>query len=257
MFLTRLGFGSKIVVTGDVTQVDLPGGTHERAAGRPGDPRRRRGRALLPAVQRRRGAAPAGRRHRRRVRPVTTTSREAADRARRTPWRTAGSAGASGADDVHRDRQRVRRRGRRDARSRLARHVLDEMGVNPLAELSILLVDIDYMAELHGVDGRGRPDRRARVPDGRAAARPRRRREPEPALLGDIVLCPEVAAEAGGRGRALRRPTSCTCSPCTACCTCSATTTPSRRRSGRCSRCRRELLRGVAGRERRRRSRSD
>ncbi|HEU0189702.1 MAG TPA: PhoH family protein [Mycobacterium sp.] len=28
MFLTRLGFGSKIVVTGDVTQIDLPGGAH-------------------------------------------------------------------------------------------------------------------------------------------------------------------------------------------------------------------------------------
>lgn len=27
MFLTRLGFGSKVVVTGDITQVDLPGGT--------------------------------------------------------------------------------------------------------------------------------------------------------------------------------------------------------------------------------------
>jgi phosphate starvation-inducible PhoH-like protein len=27
MFLTRLGFGSRIVVTGDVTQIDLPGGT--------------------------------------------------------------------------------------------------------------------------------------------------------------------------------------------------------------------------------------
>ena len=27
MFLTRLGFGSKIVVTGDVTQIDLPTGT--------------------------------------------------------------------------------------------------------------------------------------------------------------------------------------------------------------------------------------
>jgi phosphate starvation-inducible protein PhoH and related proteins len=27
MFLTRLGFGSKMVVTGDVTQVDLPYGT--------------------------------------------------------------------------------------------------------------------------------------------------------------------------------------------------------------------------------------
>ena len=25
MFLTRLGFGSKVVVTGDITQVDLPG----------------------------------------------------------------------------------------------------------------------------------------------------------------------------------------------------------------------------------------
>ncbi|MCE3555206.1 PhoH family protein [Pseudonocardia sp. RS11V-5] len=28
MFLTRLGFGSKIVVTGDVTQIDLPGGNN-------------------------------------------------------------------------------------------------------------------------------------------------------------------------------------------------------------------------------------
>ncbi len=28
MFLTRLGFGSKIVVTGDITQVDLPGGAN-------------------------------------------------------------------------------------------------------------------------------------------------------------------------------------------------------------------------------------
>jgi phosphate starvation-inducible PhoH-like protein len=28
MFLTRLGFGSKAVVTGDVTQVDLPSGRH-------------------------------------------------------------------------------------------------------------------------------------------------------------------------------------------------------------------------------------
>ena len=40
MFLTRLGFGSKIVVTGDVTQVDLPSGTRVRPAGRRGHPRR-------------------------------------------------------------------------------------------------------------------------------------------------------------------------------------------------------------------------
>jgi len=25
MFLTRLGFGSKVVITGDITQIDLPG----------------------------------------------------------------------------------------------------------------------------------------------------------------------------------------------------------------------------------------
>ena len=30
MFLTRLGFGSKMVVTGDVTQIDLP---HDQASG--------------------------------------------------------------------------------------------------------------------------------------------------------------------------------------------------------------------------------
>ena len=30
MFLTRLGFGSKVVITGDVTQVDLP---REQASG--------------------------------------------------------------------------------------------------------------------------------------------------------------------------------------------------------------------------------
>src|SRR5579859_7416646 len=35
------------------------------------------------------------------------------------------------------------------ALARLARHVLDEMGVHPLAELSVLLVDEPAMAELH------------------------------------------------------------------------------------------------------------
>ena len=40
MFLTRLGFGSKIVVTGDITQVDLPGGTRSGLRVVQGDPRR-------------------------------------------------------------------------------------------------------------------------------------------------------------------------------------------------------------------------
>ena len=42
MFLTRLGFGSKMVVTGDITQIDLPGGRQVRSAGGDRHPRRHR-----------------------------------------------------------------------------------------------------------------------------------------------------------------------------------------------------------------------
>ena len=33
MFLTRMGFGSKVVVTGDITQIDLPQGEEVRTRG--------------------------------------------------------------------------------------------------------------------------------------------------------------------------------------------------------------------------------
>jgi probable rRNA maturation factor len=85
----------------------------------------------------------------------------------------------------------------------VARFTLERMGVSPLAELSMLLVDLDVMADLHerwmdlpgptdvmafpmdemgeaGATGGGRPD----SPGG------------GPALLGDVVLCPAFAAEA-------------------------------------------------------------
>ena len=67
MFLTRLGFGSKVVVTGDVTQVDLPSGQPERAACRPGDPRRGRRHSFRHADQQGRGQAQAGGRDRGRL----------------------------------------------------------------------------------------------------------------------------------------------------------------------------------------------
>ena len=55
MFLTRLGFGSKIVITGDVTQIDLPdgkpSGLKEAMRGAP----KRGGHRHLRADQRRRG----------------------------------------------------------------------------------------------------------------------------------------------------------------------------------------------------------
>ena len=85
-----------------------------------------------------------------------------------------------------------------DAILAVARHALDEMGVNPLAELSILLVDADYMAELNhrwmGSDG---PTDVLAFPmdEGSVDHGPGEAGTGEPALLGDIVLAPEVAAK--------------------------------------------------------------
>jgi probable rRNA maturation factor len=85
-----------------------------------------------------------------------------------------------------------------DAVLAVARHALDEMGVNPLAELSILLVDIGYMSELNhrwmGSDG---PTDVLAFPmdEGSVDHGPGEVGTSEPALLGDIVLCPEVAAK--------------------------------------------------------------
>jgi probable rRNA maturation factor len=87
----------------------------------------------------------------------------------------------------------------------LARHVLDGMRVHPLAELSVLLVDEPAMAELHQrwlaepgpTDVLAFPMDELRPPrsDG-GPAEHRGSAEPaaEPGLLGDVVLCPQVAA---------------------------------------------------------------
>jgi len=80
----------------------------------------------------------------------------------------------------------------------VARHALEQMGVNPLAELSILLVDVDYMAELNHrwMGGDGPTDVLAfPMDEGTVDHGPGEASGGEPALLGDIVLCPEVAAK--------------------------------------------------------------
>jgi probable rRNA maturation factor len=98
----------------------------------------------------------------------------------------------------------------------LARHVLDGMRMHPLAELSVLLVDRETMSDLHerwmGEPGptdvlafpmdelRPPPPGSSRGDQG-ASAEP----APPPGLLGDVVLCPEVAADqAGQAGHSLR-----------------------------------------------------
>jgi len=75
----------------------------------------------------------------------------------------------------------------------VARYVLDRMRINPLAELSILLVDVDAMTELHvkWMDEPGPTDVLSFPMD---ELRPGRDDEdPQPGLLGDVVLCPAVA----------------------------------------------------------------
>ena len=82
----------------------------------------------------------------------------------------------------------------------LARHVLVELGVHPLAELSLLLVDEKAMTALHErwMNEPGPTDVLA-FPMDELDPVPRSGRgveedaEPPPTLLGDVVLCPEVA----------------------------------------------------------------
>ena len=77
----------------------------------------------------------------------------------------------------------------------LARFVLGEMGIHPLAELSILLVDAGAMEQLHiqWMDEPGPTDVLSFPMDELRPARAEDDNEPTPGLLGDIVLCPEVA----------------------------------------------------------------
>ncbi len=162
MFLTRLGFGSKIVVTGDVTQVDLPGWHALGPACGRGDPRRHRGPGVQPADQPRRGAAPAGRQDRGGVRRL---------RRRRRLQRPEATAVS---DD--RGAQRVRARpGRAAARS--AQQVRDGPDARPPAGRAVHQGRrrAHHRRSQRAVDGEGGADRRAGLPHGRAAPRPGQR----------------------------------------------------------------------------------
>ena len=94
----------------------------------------------------------------------------------------------------------------------LARHVLDQMRVHPLAELSVLLVDEEAMTGLHqrwmGEDGPtdvlAFPMDELGVPHpGGGQAEHGTDDDAVETLLGDVVLCPQVAvrqADKAGHG---------------------------------------------------------
>jgi len=79
----------------------------------------------------------------------------------------------------------------------VARFALDALRVNPLAELSVLLVELDVMSELHQrwMDLPGPTDVMSFPMDELdVTRRPDSVDDPE-AILGDIVLCPAFAGD--------------------------------------------------------------
>jgi probable rRNA maturation factor len=93
------------------------------------------------------------------------------------------------------------------ALERLARHVLDEMGVHPLVELSIRLVDVPSMTALHEhfMNEPGPTDVLAFPMDELHDQRDDADDEGDapPTLLGDVVLCPDIAkTQAASAGHA-------------------------------------------------------
>ena len=291
MFLTRLGFGSKMVVTGDVTQVDLPSGTQSglrlvqdildgiddvhfcradqrttscgtgwsatsstpTAAGTPAERDRRRAAAAAgragPGRRNRPRDGDDGRRAARRGSGTDTTAggRRSGDGvpddARRAGEREPMSIEVNNESGVERRRGGARRAGPLRARRGCAS--------TRSPSCRSLLVDAEADgAAARAVDGRAGPDRRAVLPDGRAAPG----REDDGARAGAARR--RRALPAGGQAAGRARPgtaprTSCSCCARTASCTCSATTTRSRTRSRRCSACRASCC-DVPGRARQR-----
>ena len=86
----------------------------------------------------------------------------------------------------------------------LGRWLLDRLKINPLAELSVVLLDTDAMAALHKqwMDLPGPTDVMAFPMDGEdlimeagdRSGPGTRGATDSPGMLGDVVLCPEVAA---------------------------------------------------------------
>lgn len=81
--------------------------------------------------------------------------------------------------------------------SRLARHVLEAMRVHPLAELSVVLVGEGPMTDLHvqWMDEPGPTDVLSFPMDELRPGGPGR--TSEPGVLGDVIICPQVAERQG------------------------------------------------------------
>ena len=161
MFLTRLGFGSKMVVTGDVTQVDLPSGTKSGL---------RVVQEILDGIKDVNFnflTAHDVVRHRLVGKIVAAYDSYEANGAN-SPARGRRSSRV----DERRGTQRVGRRARRHAvRQAGALHDAPDAGPSRGRAVPQARRRGHDRAVQQAVHGQGRPDRRAVLPDGRAAAR--------------------------------------------------------------------------------------
>ena len=241
MFLTRIGFNSKVVVTGDVTQVDVPTARAACSASSACSRASRAWRSSSSALPTSSATASS---------PTSSPPTSAEDAPRMTedvarsaprrravrrgnamepPSLTVGTGGpvvVVGADeqsDVEVDVDRW---------CRLAAAVLRDEGRR--GELTLTFVDRDEIADLNEQHlGKSGPTDVLSFPlDAEAeslSARSPLDSDAVPTLLGDVVICPDVA-RAQAPTHAGLSTTSSPCSSFTGCSTCSATTTPSRRR---------------------------
>ena len=199
MFLTRIGFGSKAVVTGDVTQTDLPAGRQSGLSHVIGVLRGVEGVAFTffdaqdvvrhPLVQRIVQAYERAQRHRQ------GSSREREEHAPATGRRADGCHSLGAAPARHRhvgghgDRPARRRRGTRRPRGRGGR---EQTSQRPLSRQG----QADQRAVISTVTAARAGFRRAGGPGAHGAdARP----------LGDLVICAQVVrSEARQQGKLLQ-----------------------------------------------------
>ena len=186
MFLTRLGFGSKMVVTGDVTQVDLPFGTRSGLRIVGGNPAGHRRRQLHRPGRLRRRPAPPGGRHRQRLQRLGRDPEEPGQtfRCPGQAGRTRMSIEVNNESGVTVDEAEL---------VQLSRFIFERLFIHPQAELSILLVDEPAMEKLHIelMDEPGSTDVLSVPMDELTPGTPDK---PTPqGMLGDIAICPQVA----------------------------------------------------------------
>jgi ssRNA-specific RNase YbeY (16S rRNA maturation enzyme) len=187
MFLTRIGFNSKAVVTGDVSQVDLPSGRRSglRIVGE-----------ILEGIEgvafSRLEAGDVVRHHivQRIVEAYAAWDLEQEERPRAARGPGRGHARRSEVAIFLADEQDVAVDA--DDLLALAAHVVEQRRVPPDMELSLLLVDRDTIAGLNQAHlGKEGPTDVLAFPIDEPGESP----PDTPAILGDVVLCPAVAHE--------------------------------------------------------------